>query len=530
MASKKKAAVPAAKRLAKLESPSDIVADFVAGMKADKEVKESIHLLGDPLFKKRIKGVVSTRCATLDAAIGRGGFPLSRISILHGKEGCIAGSAKITLEYGLRRLNCSLATLCEMWSRDSASVGRILSLRADGSCGFARIKNVVDNGVRPLFRVVAGNYKLEATETHPVWARRYATRTWRWTAAGSLQEGDSIAVVADGIVVISGTGVAAQRVSSVTPIGDRQVYDVEVDEEGGFRQSFFANGVAVHNSGKTTLALELCAEVQSMGGIAMYIDKEHKLDPDYAESLGVDLSRMIMSAPSTLEGVVDQIKATTRRASEIRKKTKKPVPMLIIVDSLNACKAFETVQTETGTRRYPAEARIWSEELPGICEALAHEHVGLVFVSQVRKKMNVQFGNDEEMAGGNAPKFYASLVVYVTRVGTEKEGGKDGQKVASICVAECKKNQISPPFKKAKFAIYWNRGIDFEHSLILQLEEMGLVKKREKGLLRIGRVELGQGYAAAAKTLRKNEELRKRLLTLFRQKMKWEDSPAEAAV
>jgi len=370
MATKKKTTKTAkkkvVKRKAKLESPTDIITDFLQGMEQDKDAPGAMRIAS---HETKIHGFVSTNAATLDAAIGRPGIPLSRITILHGKEG----------------------------------------------------------------------------------------------------------------------------------------------------------------SGKTTVALQAIAETQSQGGIGVYIDKEHKLDRAYAAKLGVNLSLLVEPRDiSTLEKVIGVIKATIRRAKEIRKKTKKRVPILIVVDSLNACKAFETVETETGKKRYPAEARIWSEELPGIVEAIDDEACGLVFVSQVRKKMNVMFGSDEEMAGGNAPRFYASLIVYVQRVGTEKEtdGGKK-DKIGSIVEAECKKNQIAPPFKKAKFVIYWARGVDYEHSLVMQLEEMGIVRKRTGAKLELRRgkgktpIQLGQGYPAAAKLLRSKPELRDRLKAIFYKKMGW---------
>ncbi len=347
------------KRKAKLESPSDVIEDYLAGMAADKEIGP-VRVLGDAAYRKRIRGVLSTHAATLDAATGRGGLPLSRVTILHGKEG----------------------------------------------------------------------------------------------------------------------------------------------------------------SGKTTIALHACAEAQRRGGVAVYFDKEHKMDPDYARRIGVDLQRLVMPRAKTLEDVIKHTRATIRRAREIRKKTKQAIPFVIVCDSLNAMKAFETQETPTGKKRFPAEARIWSEELPGIVEELESEHVSLIFVSQVRKKMNVMFGSDEEMAGGNAPRFYASLIVYVTRIGTEKDGAKT--KVGSSIETECKKNQIGPPFKKARFAIYWNRGIDYEHSLVLQLEAMGLVKKIKGGHLTVGKIELGQGYAEAAKTLRAKPKLRARLVELFYKRMNWE--------
>lgn len=367
MAAKKKSGKKSkpVKRKAKLESPTDIMTDFLEGMKQDKEAPGAIKTAS---AETKIHGFISTQSATLDGAIGRPGIPLSRLTILHGKEG----------------------------------------------------------------------------------------------------------------------------------------------------------------SGKTTVALQAIAEVQEQGGLGVYIDKEHKLDRAYAKKLGVDLSRMAEPREiETLEKVIGVIHATIRRAKEIRKKTKKRVPILIIVDSLNACKAFETVETPTGKKRYPAEARIWSEELPAIVEAIDDEAVGLVFVSQVRKKMNVMFGSDEELAGGNAPRFYASLIIYVQRVGTEKVGkSKEG----SIVEAECKKNQIAKPFQRAKFVIYWNRGIDYEHSLIMQLEEMGVVRKRTGGYLELKRGKgkkpfaLGQGYPAAADYVRANPKLRDKLKGLFFKKMGWEEA------
>lgn len=346
-------------RKAKLETAADVATDFMAGMAADKEIDLPLRTLSDGAYTSRIRGVLSTNAATLDAAIGRGGFPLGRLSMLHGKEG----------------------------------------------------------------------------------------------------------------------------------------------------------------SGKTTLAIHLCVEAQRRGGIACYLDKEHKLDPDYAVNLGVDKKRFMMPPTPTLESAIKVIKAIIRRAREIRKKTKRIVPITIVLDSLNAFKAFETLETETGKKRYPAEARIWSEELPTIVEDLATEHVALVFVSQVRKKMNVMFGSDEEIAGGNAPRFYASLIVYIARIGTEKDGG--ATKVASKIECECKKNQISPPFKKSRFSIYWNGGIDYEESLLMQLEEMGVVKK-SKGKVEINKRPIGTSYRDAARRLRKKPELNAKLKALFYRKMGWE--------
>ena len=349
----------------KIFSPTDIVDAFA--LDSDKDMGVKMSLFSEDHFKKKMKGVISTQCATLDAAIGRGGIPMSRVTILHGLEG----------------------------------------------------------------------------------------------------------------------------------------------------------------SGKSTLAMHIVKQVQQMGGVGVYIDKECKLDPDYAENIGVDIGRMYITRPKSLEGVVKVIKKTIANARKLREKSENPIPAVIIVDSLNACKAFETMETPTGKKRYPAEARIWSEELPDIVDELSEEYVSLIFVSQVRKKMNVMFGNDEEMAGGFAPRFFASLIVYIARIGSEKDS--EGNKVGNKLQAECRKNQISQPFQKGVFSIFWNKGIDYELSLVYQLEDMGLVKKKtatkemKGGFIFADKIFLGNGRMKAADYVRSNSKLRQKMMSAISKKMKWEE-------
>jgi len=294
---------------------------------------------------------------------------------------------------------------------------------------------------------------------------------------------------------------------------------------GGVPMSRLSILHGLEGSGKTTVALHIVAETQRRGGVSVFFDKENKLDPDYAEKLNVDLSKLFISSPKTLEGVVRGIKAAINRAKSIREKTDKIIPISIIVDSLNACKAFETIETPTGKKRYPAEARIWSEELPDIIDLLSTEYVSLIFISQVRKKLNVVFGNDQEMAGGFAPRFYASLIIKIVKVGTEKDS--DGNKNGSIIKAECVKNQIHKPFEKAPFSIFWNRGIDYEYSLVLQLEKMGVVKKmkatknRKAGFVLNDQIVLGRTYTKSAKFLRKNLKVKEKMIELMNKEMGW---------
>src|SRR6185503_11681798 len=157
---------------------------------------------------------------------------------------------------------------------------------------------------------------------------------------------------------------------------------------------------------------------------------------------------------------------------------------IVVLDSLNAARAKrvkkggngESRDVGVGEKHYPDEAYIWSEELPEMCKRASENDVALVFISQVRQKMNVMFGDPDNLFGGNAPRFHASLIMKVTRVGSiykESEGSK--KKIANKIEVECRKNQIAAPFRKASFQIKFGRGINSEASLVEECIHSGVL-------------------------------------------------------
>jgi recombination protein RecA len=55
------------------------------------------------------------------------------------------------------------------------------------------------------------------------------------------------------------------------------------------------------SSGKTTLALQIIAQAQKLGGMAAFVDAEHALDAQYARKLGVELENLLVSQPDNGE-------------------------------------------------------------------------------------------------------------------------------------------------------------------------------------------------------------------------------------
>ena len=271
-------------------------------------------------------------------------------------------------------------------------------------------------------------------------------------------------------------------------------------------------------SGKTTLALHIVASCQQQGGVAIYMDKEYKLDPDYARNIGVDTSRLIIVQPPYLEKVFSKCGSIIKKAAENRAQTGERTPILVVLDSMNAAITKSEFEGSYEDNTIAAQARVWSRSLPKLIPQVNKEDIALLFISQVRQKIDVMYGKKDDIAGGNAPRFYASLIMDVKGLSATKE---DGEKVSNKIRVECIKNQIAPPFKKAECEIVYGRGIDKELSLLVAAEKLGLAKLTGTWWAYRNR-KFGPGHKKAAEMLRgKHKKSAERMLEDIRSKAGW---------
>jgi recombination protein RecA len=288
---------------------------------------------------------------------------------------------------------------------------------------------------------------------------------------------------------------------------------------GGIPLSRFTIIHGAEGSGKTTLALHIVAEAQRKNGVVVYIDKEYKLDPDYASKIGVDTSKLLIVQPPHLEKTFATIEKIIARGKLWRQKTGTRVPILIILDSMNAAIAKRQLEGKWEDQHMSPQARVYSEALPKIMPKVYEEDVALVFISQVRSKIGVMFGDGESTSGGKAPKFYASLMIKVYRTGTETTGDvKTGSKVT----IECVKNQIAPPFQKTTERIVWGVGFDRYLSLLNCGVDLGIIEKKGN-TYSYEEIKLGIGRNAASKTLKKDPVLFASIMEEIRTKRGWDE-------
>jgi recombination protein RecA len=247
------------------------------------------------------------------------------------------------------------------------------------------------------------------------------------------------------------------------------------------------------SSGKTTLTLQVIAEMQKQQGVCAFIDAEHALDVQYAQKLGVNLQELLISQPDTGEQALEIVDALVRSGSVD----------LIVVDSVAALTPKAEIEGEMGDSLPGLQARLMSQALRKLTATIKKTNCMVIFINQIRMKIGVMFGNPETTTGGNALKFYASVRLDIRRTGSIKKGE---EVIGNETKVKVVKNKVSPPFKTAEFDILYGEGISREGEII----DMGVnakILEKSGAWYAYNGEKIGQGKDNAREFLRENAEL-----------------------
>ena len=289
---------------------------------------------------------------------------------------------------------------------------------------------------------------------------------------------------------------------SVMRLGDAAAtYDVEAVSTGslgldialgigGLPRGRVVEIYGPESSGKTTLTLQVIAEVQRAGGTAAFVDAEHALDPSYAEKLGVNINDLLVSQPDTGEQALE-ITDMLVRSSAVD---------VVVVDSVAALTPKAEIEGEMGEMQMGLHARLMSQALRKLTGNIKRSNTIVIFINQIRMKIGVMFGSPETTTGGNALKFYASVRLDIRRIGAIKSGEEVTGNMTRVKVV---KNKVAPPFREAEFEIMYGAGISREGEIIDLGSAQGIVEKSGAWYSYNGQ-KIGQGRENAKMYLRDN--------------------------
>ena len=248
------------------------------------------------------------------------------------------------------------------------------------------------------------------------------------------------------------------------------------------------------SSGKTTLALQILAEAQKMGGEVAFIDVEHALDPTYASALGVDIDSLLVSQPDTGEQAMEICEALVRSGAIDA----------IVVDSVAAMVPRAEIEGEMGDSHVGLQARLMSQALRKLTGVIGKTNTVCIFINQLRDKVGVIYGSPEVTTGGRALKYYSSVRIDVRRI----EGLKDstGAFIGNRTRAKVVKNKVAPPFREAEFDIMFGEGISKVGEILDLGVKLGAVQK-SGAWFNYGEMRLGQGRDNAKAYLKEHPEI-----------------------
>ena len=262
---------------------------------------------------------------------------------------------------------------------------------------------------------------------------------------------------------------------------------------GGMPRGRIVEVYGPEGSGKTTVCLHVIAECQKKGGIAVFIDAEHALDPTYSRTLGVNIDELLVSQPDSGEQALEIADMMVRSGAVD----------LIVVDSVAALVPRAEIEGEMGDSHVGLQARLMSQAMRKLAGSLSRFDTTTIFINQLREKIGVMFGSPETTPGGRALKFYASVRLDIRKIDNLKDGT---DVVGSRVRAKVVKNKLAPPFRLAEFDIIYGQGVSKEGSLIDVGVATEIVKKSGAWFTYEGE-QLGQGRENAKTFLSENLDM-----------------------
>jgi recombination protein RecA len=239
------------------------------------------------------------------------------------------------------------------------------------------------------------------------------------------------------------------------------------------------------SSAKSSLCLQMIGIAQKEGKVCAWIDAEMSYDKDWAEKLGVDTSKLIVSQARTINEMVDVGINLIEAGVD-----------MIVVDSITSLlpaiyfeKDSDELKQLENTKQIGAESRDFSNAWKML--NYANNKVKptlLVLISQSRNNISAMY-TSQQPTGGQATKFYSSTVIKLFSSESDNQAIKGKIQVGDKLIEEkigrkvrweLQFSKTSPAFQSGEYDFYFRGnelGIDTIGDLVDTAELAGLVTR-----------------------------------------------------